>query len=221
MKTTYPAAYRDEFGEEQTVIENDGRKLHMAIRGVELVADDPDSFSPVGTPTAELLARLPLYSGDICSYTLSFDIPIHIIIIRNEGAADALLRLHYDMGGPAGDGAINRGLEREDITASLGYGDRVFATSKRHSFLEDAIADIQEAMPAGVYMRICLNCEFGLESDMGCGGFATLGCFRDEKDEARQVQNIFDVCRLWDRKTEFVQGIHVCPQFERRSTTRP
>ena len=219
MTAHYQAIYRDKFGEEQTVIENDGQTLRMVARGVELVADDPDSFSLVGMPAAESLARLPLYFGNICSYTLSFDIPIHIV--KNEGIADGLLRLQYDMGGPRGDGTVNRGLEREDITASLEYDDRVFATSKRHGFLEDAISEIQAAMPAGVYMRVCLNCEFGLESEMGCGGFATLGCFRDEKDQARQVQNIFDVCRLWDRKTAFVQGIHVCPQFERRSTTRP
>jgi len=217
--TTYPALYRDDFGEERTVIKNDGDKLRMTLRGVEFIADDPDSFSPVGTPPAELLLRLPLYFGDLCSYTLSFDISVHVV--SDESVFDGTLHLRYDMGGPSGDGSVNRGLEREDITASLMYEGQVFATSKSYSFLEEAMAEIERLMPAIASMKICLSCAFGLESDFGCGGFAGLGCFRDEKEEVRQAKHIFDVCRLWDRKTQFVQGIHVCSQFEKRTTPRP
>ncbi len=219
MLAVYPAVYRDVHGKENTVIENDGNKLRTTIRGVELVADAPDGFSPAESTPFEMLARLPLYLGDLCSYVLDFDIPTRII--ADDRLAEGLLHLRYELGDPRGDESAHRGLDREDITASLTHANLTFATSKSYGYLEDAVAEIQTALPAGTYLKVCLNCAFGLESDMGCGAFAGLGCFRSAKEEARQVQNIFDVCRLWDRKTEFVQGIYVCPQFERRLVARP
>ena len=33
----YPARYHDALGEEQTIIENDGKQLRMVVRGVEFV----------------------------------------------------------------------------------------------------------------------------------------------------------------------------------------
>jgi len=219
MLALYPATYRDAYGEENIVIENDGDKLRTVIRGVELEACDPDGFSPVGSPLTELLSLLPLHFGDLCSYVLDFDIPIEVV--ADARLAEELLHLRYELGNPRGDGSVNRGLDREDITASLTYDDLTFTTRKRHDSLEDAIDEVQAALPAGAYIKVCLNCAFGLESEMGCGGFASLGCFRDVKEEARQVRNNFDAEPLWDRKTEFVQGLHVCPQFEKRTVARP
>lgn len=215
----YPAVYRDVHGEEHTVIENDGQTLRMVVRGVELATDDPDSFSPMGTPPVTLLARLPMSFSYLCSYVLEFDVIVSVV--TDDQIAEGMLHLRYDMGGPRVDGSIDRGLGREDITASLTYNNLIFTTSRNHDYLENAIAEVQAALPDGAFLKVCLNCVFGLESDMGCGGFASLGCFRDVKEEARQVRNIFDVYPLWERRTEFVQGIYVCPQFERRTRARP
>ncbi len=217
MMATYPATYRNAHGEEHTQIEKDGQTLRMIVRGVELVADDPDSFSPMGSPPSNLFARLPMSFGYVCSYVLDFDVTVYVV--TDGQSAEGLLRLRYDMGEPRGDGSINRGLNREDITASLTYNNLTLTTAKSYGLLEEAVDDIQVALPAGTYLKVCLNCVFGLEG-YGCGVFASLGCFRDEKEQARQVKSMFDVIRLWDRKTEFVQGLYVCPQFERRLTVR-
>ena len=219
MLAQYPATYRDVYGEEKIVIENDGVNLRTTIRETKLVAYDPDSFSPIGASSPELPTRLPLYFNDLCSYALDFDIPVGVVADDRLNAG--VLHLRYDIGDPRGDGLLNRGLDREDITASLAYNSFTFTTSKNHDFLENAIAEVQAALPNGAFLKVCLNCVFALESDMGCGDFASLGCFRDVKEEARQVRKMFDVYPLWKRKTEFVQGIYVCPQFERRTVARP
>jgi hypothetical protein len=46
MIARYPALYRDALGEEKTVIENDGKKLRMIVRGVEFTGTMFDDFEP-------------------------------------------------------------------------------------------------------------------------------------------------------------------------------
>jgi hypothetical protein len=51
----YRAVYRDEHGEEKTVIFTDGKQLKMTLRGVEFVSSMLDDFEPVeGTDPATL-----------------------------------------------------------------------------------------------------------------------------------------------------------------------
>jgi hypothetical protein len=43
----YPARYQDAYGEEETVIENDGKVLHVEIRAVTFQGTDFDMFEPL------------------------------------------------------------------------------------------------------------------------------------------------------------------------------
>ncbi len=61
MVQSYPARYQDAQGEEYTIIENDGKRLRMMVRGVEFVGADFDGLEPTLDPADPRLA--PLYIG--------------------------------------------------------------------------------------------------------------------------------------------------------------
>jgi hypothetical protein len=72
-------------------------------------------------------------------------------------------------------------------------------------------------MPAGTYLKTCINCAFSDYSPSGHGLFGGLACFRDNKTGYRAVRTKRDLFGIWITMTGFVQETFLCPEFERRS----
>jgi hypothetical protein len=81
LSETYPARYRDRFGEVATTIYNDGQELRMTLRDVEFILYSMEELEPDPRTNAAQLDQFTLYPnyGCVCDYTLEFDLPIPVI----------------------------------------------------------------------------------------------------------------------------------------------
>jgi hypothetical protein len=89
----YPAVYRDKYGEEVTVIENNGRTLSMTVRGVTFAGDDFDCLEPIGSVNAAQVATFVLsHSNDLCDCEIECDMPIMVMMSGRQ--TSAMLHTH-------------------------------------------------------------------------------------------------------------------------------
>jgi hypothetical protein len=201
--------YRDSRGAEPISIENDGKMLSVRIRGVDFTGTDFDGLEPL---TGDLPTDAPftLSMGDLCACTLEWVIPVRVDLGGN--AVDGLLECQLKLGAPDSRG----GIDAEDLTMILRFGERSYATTKPHGLFEDALADLHQQLLPGQYVRSCVACAWSDYNPAGSPLFGGLACFRGNKDGYRQVKNKRDFFEVWRTKTESVQETHVCGEFERR-----
>jgi len=210
MLATYPATYRDRFGEEATTIENDGTTLRMVVRGVEFTGRMFDDWEPSTTASSLQLTSFPLNRGELCSYTLNCEIPIPLV--KADQTTLVILHVHLELGEPRANG----GVDREDLKLGLVVAGQSFELSGQHGFFEDALNDIQAKLPAGAYMKCCFTCAFSDYSPAGQGLFGGLICFRYHKQEYRSFTGKPDFFHLIEKTKEIVQETYLCPEFEKR-----
>src|SRR5262245_22068648 len=98
MLESYPARYRDAFGQEATTIRNDGKHLRMIIRGVEFKGFMLDDWEPAATIEAAQSTQFSLDHNELRSYSLNFEIPVPVNI--QNGIWNGSLRVHLDLGTP-------------------------------------------------------------------------------------------------------------------------
>lgn len=67
MVESYPARYQDVYGAEDTIIDNDGKRLRMLVRGVEFVGTDFDALDSTLDPADPRLTSFTLYAGSLCT----------------------------------------------------------------------------------------------------------------------------------------------------------
>src|SRR5690349_9062627 len=103
MITSFPTTYRDKFGTETTVIQNDGKVLSMTLRGVEFVGSMFDDFEPKN-PEAAALNSFVFNHGYLCSYDIDCEIPVQITVAGNP--VKSKLHAHIELGGPKSNGGI-------------------------------------------------------------------------------------------------------------------
>lgn len=206
----YPAKYTDANGFEDTSITNDGQTLRMVTRGVEFVGTDFDSLEPLADATKEQLRTFSLHNGSLCSCCIELQVPI--AIHDNGQEITGNLEVGLQLGGPAFNGA----LDREELSLVLQYSGQRFVGSGTSASFEDALIEIQKLLPAGVFMRACINCLYSDYSPYGNGLFGTMMCFRNLKQEYLKVTTKDDFWPLHDRYDRLVQETYLCPEFQRR-----
>ncbi len=171
---SYPASYRDQFGEEETILENDGHQLRMVLRGVEF-----RSTNLLWRPHASDLAQLSSFPfsnrGVLDDYILEWDIPL--TVINQQQVVSATLRVRHVLGGGGKPPEWKVGSE---LTLTLSVADQTFTTQGKtatsrfvqavrspeeeelpemYSF-ERALGILHEEFPEGMYLKICLFCAF-------------------------------------------------------------
>ena len=212
MVHSHPARYQGAQGEEQTLIENDGKQLRMVVRGVEFAGTDFDSLEPALDPADLRLASFTLMGGSLCACHLEWVMPLPVIVGQEllEGQLQAYLELGHPRPG-------NRGIDRETLRLCFSFGGASY-WSKGESLgsFEDGLRDIQQALPEGAYLKACISCAFSDYSPAGNGLFGCLACFRGNKAGYRQVKGKHDLFAIWDTMTEYVQETYLCPEFEHR-----
>lgn len=215
MHQTYPARYQDAWGEEQTIIENDGKRLRMIVRGVEFLGTDFDSLQPTPDQADLDLTSFTLYYGSLCACLLECVMPLPVMVGGELKAGQLMMRLQLGYPRPEG----NRGIDQETLKLCLSFdGDSFWSKGTSNGFFEDQLRDIQHALPKGTYLKACISCALSDYSPYGNGLFGDLACFRTNKAAYRQVTGKRDLLAIWDTMTEFVQETYLCSEFERRGS---
>jgi len=202
----YYAVYRDAYGEEQTVIKNDGQTLRMIVRGVEFEGSDFDGFTTV---TEEIGSQFALYCGNLCGYVTECNIPV--IVAGSKQEKVVALHVHLELGKPTANGRI----DREELIMTLEVEGKALKSSGRSGgFFEGEMLDIQRLMPADTYMKCCFNCAFSGYSPAG-GGMWLMFCHRNHKEEYLNARGKAEWFRLNQEAAEIVQETYICSEFDR------
>ena len=207
----YPARYRDRSGEEQTTIVNDGHSLTMFLRGVRFEGNDFDCFEPSGPPGRDALSLFSFLNGSLCSCTIEGDIPI--LVVTSAGTVNSQLTFELELGEPLPTGQM----DKEQLKLRLVVEARTYESTGKTGWFEGEMLDLQSQLPVGTFIKTCINCAFSDYSPYGHGLFGGLACFRENKQGYRAITNKYDLFKIWDTLTEFVQETYLCPDFERRA----
>jgi len=209
MISIYPTNYQDQFGIENTIIENDGQVLHLKLRGVNFQGKMFDDFSPEGMDKTQSKV-FPLHHGFLCSCQFDCEIPITVTI--QEHSYITKLQAHIELGDPLPNG----GLDRENIQLTLKINENIYQSSPAHGWFDDALLEIQSMLPAEMIMQCCHTCLFSDYSPAGYGTFGCLACFRDFKQEYLSVKNKMDLLNLFKKQIQYVQETDLCPIYKTR-----
>src|SRR5438874_1045939 len=130
MTMTYPARYKDRFGEEGTTILNDGETLTMVVRGVRFRGTDFDSFDPQGVPDPAQLSSFTFLHGSLCYCTIEADIPVPVV--TPTGTVDGMLTSELDLGEPLPTGQM----DRERLKLALAFSSQNYSSGGKTGWFE-------------------------------------------------------------------------------------
>jgi hypothetical protein len=214
MLTSYAARYEDRRGQEATTIWNDGEMLRVIVRGVEFAGYHPFSLKPTADPNSPQLVGFvldprPRYADELCAYVLEYDVPIPVV--AREEVRDAILHVRAEKARP------EEGWDACELLLTLSYDGCDYQGGGEEFYFEDALYELQAALPEGVYIKACVNCAFsGASVYGGSRGLGDLRCYRNNKDAFLSIKHKGDFMRLMKNYVEEVQETYLCPEFERR-----
>ena len=148
---------------------------------------------------------------------LEWETPLPVDV-RGSGVRPAMLHCLLRLGDPAGP---RPGPDLQNLTTTLHLDGHEFRSGRMRYDFEEALRDIQRALPRAARLRACVSCAWSDYSPLGNGLRAGLACFRDAKDRYRRVDakhGPTGIFAIWDDLTEFVQETWLCPEFEHRGT---
>ncbi|MDF1661913.1 MAG: DUF6304 family protein [Planctomycetota bacterium] len=210
MKSRYPAFFADQFGSDQTYIENNGETLTMRVRGVRFTSEDFEDFEFAETVPVKKLEEFQIHQGSLCGFSLLCTIPM--LVSFPEGDLTAQLHVNLVVGQPNDRGNIND----SDLAFQLICDDLDIRTEKGHSSFEDGLNEINSRLPSGVYLRACYSCRYSDYHPVGESAFGHMACFRDNKEAYLKVKAKGELFKMWDTLSLYVQETHVCPEFAKR-----
>ncbi len=207
MITTLPTTYRDKFGTETTVIQNDGKVLSVTLRGVEFVGSMFDDFE-LKNPNESDINSFVFNHGYLCSCEIDCEIPVQITIARSE--VKGKLRVHIELGGPKSNG----GIEFEKIRLELLVNDKSYKSPGLNGWFDDELREIQDLLPSGVQLKSCYTCAYSSYAPAGYGAFGCLACFRTNKQEFLAIKNKTELLHFFKKQAGMVQETWLCPEYE-------
>lgn len=215
MIECYPTIYRDHYGENTTVIENDGKELRMIVRNVTFTSRMLDDWQPTKETDASLLQMFTLNHLELCGFTLEFAIPIPVIYQAEP--LEGELHVEFMLGLPNQKSQI----DHEQLLLRLDVAGHSFQSTGKKVWFESELLDIHLQLPRGMYMRTCLFCAFSDYHPVGNGEFGQLSCFRKAKIEYLSTGDKREFLALYENHLdENVQETYCCPEFRRRLSAR-
>lgn len=103
-----------------------------------------------------------------------------------------------------------------DANGRLSRADTQVAGSGRSGWFEDELLEIQQQLPAGTYLRACINCQYSDYSPTGHMMFGDMMCLRSVKDAYLAARTKNELWPVFKRSDGRVQETHVCDEFVRR-----
>lgn len=212
MDFQYRTTYSDKHGVETTTMHNDGARLALTLRGVLFSGPDFDSLAPESRSEPLELEKFSLANGCLCECVIECEIPIPVV---SDGATTSTLLVTQLR---LGSQAANGGVDDEGLLLSLRVNQKEYRSTGKSGWFEDELLELQRVLPAGAYMKACINCGLSDYSPYGHGLFGWMLCFRDFKAEYHEVKGKSDLFRLMEAVGEplLVQETFLCPQFEKR-----
>lgn len=210
MTTKYPAFFADQFGSEQTTIENDGEALSMRVRGVLFTSEDFEDFEFGETVPVKKLSEFKVHQGSLCGFSLLCTMPMTVSF--PDGDRPAQLHINLVVGEPNERDAI----DYVDFAFQLICDDLDIRTEKGHGWFEDGLNELQSRFPTGVFFRACISCRYSDYHPGGGGSFGHMACFRGNKEAYLKVKTKSQLFKIWDTLSLYVQETHICPEFEKR-----
>jgi len=212
MLEKYQAKYNDKFGEEIITIQNNGKLLRMAVRGVEFEGTSLDDWAPVDNSDPTRLSSFLLHPmfNTLYQYRLEFEVQVPVVI--QDRILEGNLSIRLDLVGNGTDKAGGR----EELQLELVVDGHLFKSCGKHGWFEDELHEIIGALPEGMYIRSCFNCAFSDYSPAGFGLFGQMACFRNTKQEYLSLKGKAAYFELQDKIAEFVQETYLCSEFEKR-----
>ena len=230
MFKEYPVKFSDEFGEERTTIQNDGKILKMIVKGVKFFGHDFHGFDLLEEIDETKLNQFNFFLGELCAYTLDCEIPV--LVVSSNNTFEGKLQVHIEYGKPVEtgrgttihrkDGSVAKNSHQqvvhEVLQLQISIQGESFRTSGkvRYSTFDEQLAELKTLLPPDIYLKVCWNCSFSDYSPAGSGTFCNLACFRNCKDEYHKVKTKQELFKIWDKRAEYVQEIHLCSEFEKR-----
>lgn len=212
MIAKYPAIYRDEFGEETVTIENDGETLSLVLRGKEFRGKNFHSFGISDEKDLSENHPFNLCLGDLCGYSIDLDIPVSLV--SNSEEKQAHLHVHVEYAKGDEENRVNH----EVLQFMIEHRGQVYKSGGKnlYSTFDEQLTELADIMPKDVYLKTCWNCVYSDYFISGSGMFGEMACFRKTRDEYLKVNSKIELSRLWKQRTEDVQEIYLCPEFEKR-----
>jgi hypothetical protein len=209
VPTRYAGTYTDARGSEAIVFHNDGATLRVCIRGVRLSGEDFDALTPDSGTAPELLAAVTLHHDCLCACALSVNMPVWLNVGGTEQVAQLRCLIELGVADPRG------GLDHESIALELEHSAGRSRSSGRSGWFEGELLELQAQLPAGHFIKACINCLYSDYSVYGHGAFGDMICHRRCKTEYLAVRSKLDFMQLRG-PTELVQETYLCAQFARR-----
>lgn len=209
-QSIFPATYSDQHGIEAISFRNDGATLETTIRGISFVGSDFDSLEPAPGRHREALGSFTLNMDRLCCCRLTLAIPVPVVLSNSiePGVLDADL----DLGAPT----TNGGIEHEYLKLTLSFAESRFSSSGKSGDFEHALREIQRQLPAGTYLKTCINCLYSDYSPYGSGLFGAMLCFRNMKDAYLKVTSKAEFLAIVGLEERQVQETYLCEQFKQR-----
>lgn len=227
MAVGYFTQYTDEFGTETTTIVNDGKIMSMTLREVEFAGYNFHAFRISSVADSSKRKLFNLFVDELCGYSIDCQIPIWLVSKNEE--LQTLLRAHIEYGKPLEDHSafgrqdrtnlgVSQYIDLEILKLEISYQGQTYESGgkKSYSTFDEQLAELRDSLPADVYLKTCWNCAFSDYLPSGSGYFGNLGCFRNVKNEYKQVKDKRALMLLWKNRAEDVQEIQLCPEFEKR-----
>lgn len=205
--TFFPTTYSDKFGKETTIIQNDGKTLLMAIRGIEFVGSMFDDFEPKHIEKSDFNSFV-FNRGVLCSCEINCEIPVYIAIEGN--TIESKLHAYIELGGPRSNGSI----EYEKIRLELVLNDKSFISPGENGWFDDELRELNALLPNNAYLKSCYTCAFSTYNPAGYGAFGCLACFRNNKKGFSTIKNKTELLHLFNKQTETVQETWLCPEYK-------
>lgn len=201
--------YKDKNGIEKAVIQNDGKTLSTKLRGITFRGNSFDSLKPDEKYKLSQLNKFSFSHGEL--YNCIIECYINITIFDNEQITDGQLKVVLELGNENQNGLF----DIYNLVITLIYNGITIESSMSEMF-EDALLDIQKKLPAGIYMKTCINCAYSDYSPFGSCLFGTMMCFRNLKQEYLRVKSKEAFLKIHDNFEKLVQETYCCDEFSRR-----
>lgn len=219
----YTGIYKDNFGIQTIIVENDFKKLSLEIGDVKFSGTEFSDLSIIGKSNYSdtQLARFTLFpkvtdKGVVIEETLcncSFEVVIPQIIIdrttNDEFYSD--LKIEFSLGNirPQADG----GIEFENVEIALIINEKCYQGVG--DVIEIAFDQIRKQVETKYQFKNCYGCMYGDYSVYGQSSFGTMLCFANQKNSYMAITTKKEYMQLANPDKQ-VQEIYCCGEYEIR-----
>jgi hypothetical protein len=203
---TLPGVWDDDRGRDEIVVVNDGEYLRTRLRGFDLVSQWLDDFKPEPSPKDQF--PFAVRDGSLTDGRLRLSMPI-IVSVQGQSR---VARLDVD---------LELGDRKENLRLTLDLGSAgTLQSCGGHGWFEDELVELVGSLPSDTDLVCCFTCGLSDYHPVGNPAFGGLACFRGAKELYRQWKGKAAVMRGWDKRTQWVQETHLCPEWESRPLQR-